>query len=305
MGNSKHIHAGEAIFSKWYSQDTTLKLYLTASDIDLTNNRRYKVTCVVAMDSGLTASGSTTFTVSWSEEMVAPNADIGYDTETCRCIIRPFCRDKNGVLLKNTWLSVYRRNYDGEFIEIATEINNAKNIYVTDLHPSLDVARYRIVAMSKTTGAVSYHDVARFVNEKAIIIQWDEAWEPFEISEEDGSQLEDRSSDSSMVRLPYNIDVSNNHSNDVSLVEYIGRKRPVSYYGTQLGETATWKVEIPKTDKETLYAIRRLAVYNDNVYIREPSGSGYWATISVSYTQTHCELTIPISFDITRVDGGE
>ena len=41
---------------------------------------------------------------------------------------------------------------------------------------------------------------------------------------------------------------------DKSLVEYIGRKHPVSYYGTQVGQTQTWSVEIPKTDTETIYA---------------------------------------------------
>lgn len=39
-------------------------------------------------------------------------------------------------------------------------------------------------------------------------------------------------------------------------------------------------------------------------YVREPSGTGYWAQIKVSYSQTHAELVIPISFSITRVEGG-
>ena len=63
-------------------------------------------------------------------------------------------------------------------------------------------------------------------------------------------------------------------------------------------------MEIPKTDKETLYALRRLQVWMDNVYVREPSGSGYWATISVSYSQAHRAVTIPVTLSITRVEGG-
>lgn len=107
-----------------------------------------------------------------------------------------------------------------------------------------------------------------------------------------------------MVILPYNIDVSDKNDIDVSLVKYVGRKRPVSYYGTQLGETASWKVEIPKDDAETLYALRRLAIWTGDVYVREPSGTGYWANISVSMSQTHCQLTIPVTLEITRVEGG-
>ena len=108
----------------------------------------------------------------------------------------------------------------------------------------------------------------------------------------------------SMLKLPYNIDKSKNYNSDVALVEYIGREHPVTYYGTQIGETETWNVVIPATDTETLYAIRRLAKWMSDVYVREPSGSGYWAKISVSYSEKHKEVTIPITFDITRVEGG-
>lgn len=94
------------------------------------------------------------------------------------------------------------------------------------------------------------------------------------------------------------------HDKDVALVKYVGRKRPVSYYGTQLGETSSWKMEVPSNDEETLYALRRLAVWMGDVYAREPSGTGYWAHIKVSISQTHCALTIPVSIELTRVEGG-
>ena len=98
--------------------------------------------------------------------------------------------------------------------------------------------------------------------------------------------------------------MSDSNTSDVSLIEYIGREHPVSYYGTQIGSSATWSVEIDKNDKETLHALRRLARWMGDVYVREPSGSGYWANISVSFNQKHCEVTIPVSISITRVDGG-
>ena len=63
-------------------------------------------------------------------------------------------------------------------------------------------------------------------------------------------------------------------------------------------------MEIDKEDEETLYALRRLAIWMGDVYVREPSGSGYWANVSVSFSQTHCELTIPVNLSITRVAGG-
>lgn len=199
---------------------------------------------------------------------------------------------------------VYRREYDGTFTKLETELDAEKNVTITDPHPALDYARYRIVATSKTTGNVRYYDMPGVpIEEKAVIIQWDEDWTTFN-SFGSADELSQPPWSGSMLKLPYNIDVSNKHKSDVALIEYIGRKHPVSYYGTQLGETATWNVEIDKSDIETLYALRRLAIWMGNVYVREPSGSGYWATISVSFNQKHRELTIPVTLDITRVEGG-
>lgn len=217
-----------------------------------------------------------------------------------------FCIKVEERRITDVTLAVYRHEFDGSFTEIASGLDGAKNTYVTDPHPSLDYARYRVVATSKTTGSVSFYDMPAYeVGVKSAIIQWDEAWSSFEVSDNYDSDIVDRSSwEGSLLELPYNIDVSNNHDVDTVLVEYIGREHPVGYYGTQLGETATWNMVIPKEDKETLYALRRLAIWRGDVYVREPSGSGYWASVKVSYSQKHMELTIPITLDITRVEGG-
>lgn len=216
-----------------------------------------------------------------------------------------FCEVESEVseLVDGITLSVYRREFDGSFVEIGTGILNASNTFVTDPHPALDLARYRIVAISDATGAVSYADIPGvIVGETAVVIQWDEAWTEFDTRNED--EMEQPAWAGSMLKLPYNIDVSDSNESDVTLVEYIGRKRPVSYYGTQLGSTSSWKVDVAKEDKDTLYALRRLAVWMGDVYVREPSGSGYWAYIKVSFSQEHCNLVIPVTLDITRVDGG-
>lgn len=216
-----------------------------------------------------------------------------------------FCttQSEEPELLEGLTLSVYRREYDGRFVEIGTGLVNSESTFVTDPHPSLDYARYRIVAISDTTGAVSFTDIPGYpVQEKAVILQWDEDWDSFEASGE--PQMEKPAWSGSMLKLPFNIDVSDNNDPDVSLVEYVGRKHPVSYYGTQLGTSATWNVDIPKNDKNTLYGLRKLAIFMGDVYVREPSGSGYWAHVKVSFSQTHCETVIPVTLDITRVEGG-
>ena len=89
------------------------------------------------------------------------------------------------------------------------------------------------------------------------------------------------------------------------MIEYIGRNHPVSYYGTQKGESISVSCEIPKDDTETIYKLRRLAKYMGDAYFREPSGLGYWSNIKVSFSQNHCELTVPVTLEITRVEGGK
>lgn len=212
-----------------------------------------------------------------------------------------YCPLKESKLVEDVTLSVYRREYDGSFTEIAKNVPN-QNVYIPDPHPSLDYARYRIVATSKSTGYVSYYDLPnQRIGCKSVIIQWDEEWNYYDA---DKGRTAEPTWTGSLLDLPYNISVSDKREIEVEMVKYIGRKHPVSYYGTHLGETASWSCEIPKTDKETLYALRRLATWAGDVYVREPSGVGYWAHIVVNFSQKHLELTIPVSFEITRVEGG-
>lgn len=214
-----------------------------------------------------------------------------------------YCAVEESSVVEGVLLSVYRREFDGSFTELATGIDSTKATTITDPHPALDYARYRIVATTEATGAVSYYDTPGYpVGGKAVIIQWNEEWSDFETLENE--IMEQPAWAGSMLKLPYNIDVSEANSSDKSLVEYIGRSHPVTYYGTQLGVTATWNMDIPKSDKETVYALRRLARWMGDVYVREPSGSGYWANISVSFSQKHTEVTIPVTLTISQVEGG-
>lgn len=212
-------------------------------------------------------------------------------------------QDSEGILIEGVTLSVYRREFDGAFTLIGKGITNNKNSYITDPHPALDYARYRVIATDIATGAIVYSDVAGIeIGCPYVIVQWDDVWKPYDVTED--IDLSSNNVSGSMLMIKGNVDVSDKYNSDASLVEYIGRSRPVSYYGTQLGETSSWSMEIPKSDKETLYALRRLAIWMGDCYVREPSGSGYWASVSVSFNQKHCELTIPITMDITRVEGG-
>lgn len=304
VGNVKMVNKGDEVYVKTFDVSlAALKVEFSANNVDLENNIPYTIRCSATMDSGLTAEETFDFTVAWTDVEYEPNAEIGIDKDTVVAYIRPFCEDEKGRPIDNIYLSVYRREFDGSFTEIVKNVDNSKNAFVTDPHPALDYARYRIVATTKDTGAVSYCDIPGYpVGEHAIVVQWAEEWSTFDASED--SELASPPWTGSLIRLPFNIDVSEKPKVDVSMVEYIGRRNPVTYYGTQIGETATWNTVIKKGDEELLYALRRLAAWQGDVYVREPSGVGYWANISVSIDQKHKELTIPVTLDITRVEGG-
>ena len=299
IGNVKMVSAGDEVYSKYFDTDDVSLMEFSASSTDLENNISYTITGRVSMNSGLTAESSLEFTVSWTDMEYEPNAELMLDEDTLAMHIRPYCEDT----LEDITLAVYRREYDGTFVEIASGIANGGNTYVTDPHPALDYARYRIVATYGATGQVIYYDMPGYpIGEHAAIIQWDENWRSFETDSED--ELEQPAWSGSMLKIPYNIDVSDRTKIDVALVEYVGRQHPISYYGTHQGATSTWNMSIPKSDTETIYALRRLAIWKGDVYVREPSGTGYWANISVSFSLKHCEVTIPVTFEITRVEGG-
>ena len=304
LGSPIMISAGTEVYSKSFNaSDSIILVEISAGDLVLENGQTYKVIATVSMDSGLTAESSGSFTVYWDELSYEPDASISIDNDSLCAYILPFCEDDNGEIINNVTLSVYRREYDGTFTEIASGLQNDGNITVTDPHPSLDYARYRITARDENTGSVSYVDLPGVpINEPAMVVQWDEKWVDFDYIEE--NEAESPPWSGSMIKLPYNVDVSESSNKDVSLVAYIGREAPVSYYGTQKGEGGNWSAVIPKTDVETLYALRRLLAWNGDVYVREPSGIGYWANINGSISNTHAELTIPVSFKITRVEGG-
>lgn len=302
-GTTKMVNKGDEIYSKYFDISTALIVEMSADNIDIEPDIEYTITCAVTMNSGLTAETSHNFRAEWEDVEYTLDAEVTIDTESYTALISPYCQDENGELVEDITLSIYRREFDGTFKELARNLPNTNAITISDPHPALDYARYRIVGKTISTGAISFYDLPGVeVGGIAAIIQWDEEWTTFDATEE--TEGDEPAWSGSMLMLPYNINVSDKYSMDSELVKYAGRKRPVSYYGTQLGETSSWSMEIPKDDKDTLYAIRRLAIWTGDVYVREPSGSGYWANISVSYNQNHDSVTIPITLDITRVEGG-
>lgn len=213
------------------------------------------------------------------------------------------CQVSNETLTPNALLAVYRRDYDGKLTLIANGIQNGSNTSVVDPHPSLDYGRYRVIAESALSGEMLGQDISPLpIGVTSIILQWDEEWREFE--GDSTTDLVEKPWNGSLLELKYNVKVAPNASVDSKLVSYIGREHPVSYYGTQINTTDTWNTEIPRDDKDTIYALRRLQAWKGDVYVREPTGSGYWANITVSWNNDYSSMVIPITINVTRVEGG-
>ena len=314
VGKTYTVNPGDKIYQRFY--DPTINpwefvLEMTPGNIDLENGVSYTLNATVSMNSGLSASNTMDFTAYLDDMFYDVYADVVINEETLEASIHPYCNEfaeQEGEikpkLSEKCVLSVYRREYDGTFTLIAEGIDNLSNIYVTDPHPSLDYARYRVTATNTETGSISYADIPIVkVGEPSIVIQWAEAWSWFESDNEGTSTVEPKWA-GSMIKIPYNVDTSESAYVDMEFIEYVGRQHPVAYYGTQVGESATWNCEIPRSDTNTLYSLRRLQKYAGDVYVREPSGVGYWAAINVSFNTKHKSVTIPVTFTVKRVEGG-
>lgn len=213
------------------------------------------------------------------------------------------------INLPNVTLDIYRIEANGNYVKINEEpIPNDGSVGVPDPHPALDYARYRVVARTPNSSRISYEDYYAWeVGCSSIVIQWNDSWNEFEYMNVDNGDFlveDDDPLHSAILILPYNIDVSESYTPDTAMVEYIGRKYPVSYYGTQRGQSASWSTEIPADDEVTLNTLRRLADWMGDVYVREPTGTGYWAHITVSMSLKHKDVLIPVSLSVSRVEGG-
>ena len=315
-GNEIEIAKGTEVYSGFFdSSSHSLSVELTPNDVVLENGVSYTATVLLYMNSGLSDDDSVSFITMIEPDIVYPEiVDVIIDEDDWSASIYPICyandEEDDNTLAENTTLEIYRIDSTGNYIFVDSTDNKGSSAII-DPHPALDYARYRVVAKNNYTGRIAFQDYFYWpVGCTSIIIQWDESWNAFEyMTLDDGEGVTSIEESENVVKgaqlvLPYNIDVSESYAPDAALIEYIGRNYPVSYYGTQRGQSAIWNVEIPYDDEETLFALRELADWMGDVYVREPSGTGYWANISVSMSQKHKEVLIPVSLSIKRVEGG-
>lgn len=340
-GARRFVTKGTEVFSTFIDIDPAdegnvheVLTYAYPSKINLQNGATYRVVASVAMDSGLNAETEDAFVVDWEHNGDRYDIDMpsDYDADTMAMYLYPVTNDVvfeddfteldpeeepedvpdggdiefTSELALNVVMAIYRMEADGHFTEIAKDIANTGDATIVDPHPTLGYVKYRVVVTDLINGTMYFEDIASTpVPENSVIIQWDEQWRDFTAEEAiSEDRLLEAPVSGSFLKLPYNINVQDSTNIDVSFVNYIGRRHPVSYYGTHIGETATISCEIDATDTQTIFMLRRLASWMGDCYIREPSGLGYWAQVKPSFNLEHCKVTVPVTFNITRVEGG-
>lgn len=208
-------------------------------------------------------------------------------------------------------LSVYRIDYDGSLVLVGENIPNNGTTSIVDPYPPLSFARYRIIAQDVRSGVIYFNDTDPLpIEEPSIIIQWDPEYldgmrrqeDDYSITYMTEGELDEPSWLGNVLKLDYNIDVDENVSKEVSVINYAGREYGVSYYGDFITEGGKWSCDIPADDTDTIDKIRLINKWKGDCYVREPSGVGYWATVSITFSKKHTDLVIPISINVVRVE---
>lgn len=207
--------------------------------------------------------------------------------------------DASGETLReNTVLDIYRVLPDGSTVLVAYDIPNDGQTGAVDVHPNFSTCTYRIVARdTETTLAASVEQSIEIPMEQAVI-QWNESWESNAVGEI-GVYTGER------IVTPYGVKVSESYEVESVLRAYVGRRSPVSYYGTQLSHEESIETSFVRyLDGQELAAARRLASWFGDCYVREPSGTGFWANVKVGIGHEHNTDKQNVTFSLTKVEGG-
>lgn len=313
IGGDVLVLPGTLLYSSTHTLDSVAKksVTLTPSDVHFEPNCSYVLNATVYTNAGLSASNSCDFTYNHTGTTTLNPKITQIETNEVDndIYLKVQCRGNTGALVSNALTTIYRYNADGTYTKLNDGVAN--NTIVHDPHPRLDRQIYRVSATDTSSGTTEFSDENypfNMFNATGVLIHWDESW---------GVTTFNVLGTGNMVTyigqrlyLPFNVDVSETRTIDKTLISYIGREDPVSYYGTAIEKEYSITTEIPKNNVSgfdattALEQLRKLSMYKGNVYVRTSTGLGCWATVDIDYNIDHCALTIPINIKVTPVEGG-
>ena len=195
-------------------------------------------------------------------------------------------------------LGVWRIESNGSLVELANDLPSDIAQEIIDPHATFGSASYRIIATDDGTGEQGACDVTCPSPIDHAVIQWAEA------TRIDAEETWDTSAFAgNHIELPFDLTLSERYAPDAVLREYAGRKHPVAYYGTQRGQTMEMTTNVVRDmDGRSIAMLRYLADSMTPVYVRTPSGLGFWAHVAPSMSGSYGSAAVAVSLDVTRVD---
>lgn len=308
------VPEGFIVYQKDYSTNARSFETEIGVDVGFQDGASYTVVAELAMNSGLHATSTECqLDVDFNAKIPDPEGTVTFAPDDLIAEVRCACYDEidgpgdtyEEVLVDDIDLSVYRINTDGTVTLVQSGLPNTGTVSVTDPHATFGKCQYRIVARSLLTGQSVYSDEEADSPHSTCCVQWDESWSEYVESEVDEPGAMQTYTGNRIDGL-YNLNLDESGSMQAEDAEYIGRKHPVSYYGTQRGHTASYRVDFPKADAETLSKCRRLMDYPGDAYVREPSGLGFWARVSnPRISRSYDSQAVSFTFEAIHVDHAE
>lgn len=280
-GYTARMDAGGVAWEEHYAtSDDPLAVAVAAGDAFLADGASYELRAAVAMESGLRAEASAPFSVSFDMELPAPIAEVTFDADSLTADVVPACFDVDGTtgvetsdLRPGTLLSVYRIGQDGILVPLARRVPNDGTRTVTDPHAAFGTCWYHVVATDEATGASSFSDWSADSSHPDTVIMWGGDWRPAG----DGETRYEY--DGTVLDGFCNSTFSQDGEAENEPARYSGRKRPVHYYGEGLVESMRYDLQFERADARTMALVRALMSFPGDVYVREPTGTGFWAHV--------------------------
>lgn len=316
-GRTVRTSVGEVAWQGHYdTSDDPLEVEVGAGECMLADGGTYELRAAVAMASGLRAeSDPAPFGVSFDVSMAQPSATVTFDPDYLTADVVPACYEldpetgeETGELRDGTSLAVYRIEADGDLVCLARRVANDGATTVTDPHATFRECWYHVVAVDDATGVSTAADYSDDSEHGSCTIQWGESWRPA------GEGATRYDYEGSILDGFYNMTFDQDVEPSAEAARYAGRKRPVHYYdGIAVEESASYTIQFSLSDAETMSLARALLAYPGDVYVREPTGTGYWARVRghVSYAAGIPFATLSVTakpsdrYDAALEDEGE
>lgn len=307
LGQEITIHIGDILFKKRYSGDDFEAMggSIVHETIDCNDcsefypGKQYKIKISAAFESGMTAENESTFLYSPTGTWKTPNATVTINDHVAYIkVTGPTL--PTGDSYNNYINFVYRRNIDGTLTCVASNINpSATGTTVVDPHPIIGHNAYLVGCMNKKNALVGRKVIEVEHTSCLPIVEFASNWTPYMFNNPDAWQY---FKDITIDQI-FNVTLSENNSKESESIQFAGRSSKITYFGTSVEEKQSWSFAFPREDKETLYKLRLLSVYEGNAYIREPNGRGYWANVDVSINDKYDDPTTTGTLTITKAGG--